>query len=289
MKSVAIRAGGLAGAILLIVLSGAFTVRAAERISDHIDATWFRTTTLDTIDHYLASAPTPNGFFQTTLDRQWNPDVGHYNTVICQSRQIYIFSLAHRLTGNAKYLPAIQDGADFLLSGFYDDPGSGGYGGWFYMVNPDGSVHRDEKISYGQAHTCYALARAYRQTGNADYLAGAYEAWSVLDTHFKDAYGGYPWETERDFTVVSRGNGLNQMMHIFEAAMTLYDVTGSADMFNEAVRIGDFITQTMYRDQPGHPGKGYIPDAYYDNWTAKTSGDGDFHSVLLRYGSAIPH
>jgi len=276
VKFAAIRAAGLAGAILLVAVSGASLAQAADRISDHIDASWFRATTLDTIDHYLDSAQTANGFFQTTLDRQWNPDVGHYNTVISQCRQVYIFSLAHRLTGDAKYLPAIQNGANFLLSGFYDNPRSGGYGGWFYMVNPDGSVHNDKKISYGQAHTCYALAEAYSQTGNADYLAGANEAWSVLNNNMMDAYGGYPWETERDFTVSSRGNGLNQMMHIFEAAMTLYEVTAGADMFDEAVRIGDFITQTMYRDQLGHAGKGYIPDVYYDNWTAKTSDDGGY-------------
>ena len=41
---------------------------------EHIDRAWFRRSLVeDNLAHWLAAAPAPNGFFRTTLDRQWRP------------------------------------------------------------------------------------------------------------------------------------------------------------------------------------------------------------------------
>ena len=52
-------------------------------VRKHVDPVWFRQSLVeDNLAHWLAAAPTPNGFFQVSLDRQWKPYAKQVGTLV---------------------------------------------------------------------------------------------------------------------------------------------------------------------------------------------------------------
>ena len=225
---------------------------------EHIDRAWFRRSLVeDNLAHWLAAAPAPNGFFRTTLDRQWRPAATQTATLVSQSRMLYVLSVGYEVTGRDEYLQAVRKGAEFLLAHFSDR----GHGGFFWSVAPEGRVLEKHKSSYGHAFAIFGLAHAYRVTGERRFAEAALRCWDDVKAHLRYPSGGIKPQTTRDFSQVRGTNTQNPMMHLFEALLALHDATGSRQVFDDAGELAGFIYERLY-DREG----GFLPERYTEQW-----------------------
>jgi mannose/cellobiose epimerase-like protein (N-acyl-D-glucosamine 2-epimerase family) len=238
-----------------------------------------------------------DGLFRANLDQQFQPVVNTYTndmTVIAQSRAVYINVEAYRsapVTDRARFLNAVQRGADYLL-GKSVDPNTynGKPGGLWWGLQPDGvsppthttpigGTQPRYKDAYGQVQSLFALAQAYSITGDVDHLNGAFKQLDVWYGQFADAANGpgafLPTANE-NYTQRIGNRNLDYMTHAFEALLTLNQVTPASDprkagLSAQITNIGNFITARMYRDAAGSTTMGYLPWWYDAQWSPSTT------------------
>lgn len=227
-------------------------------IEKHIDAEWFRRSFVeDNAAHWLAAAPTENGFFRTSLDRQWRPAKKQMATLVSQSRLLFVFAAGYDATGDPAYLEAARKGAAFLVDNFRDEE----FGGWFWSVSPEGKLLDENKNSYGHAFVIFGLSHAGRVTGEKRFAEAALSCWADMKKHLAWPGGGIKPATNRDFSEVRGGNTQNPMMHLFEALLALHDATGSQQVYDDALGLADFIFGRLFQ-----AGGGYLPERYDAEW-----------------------
>src|SRR5215210_4965535 len=91
-----------------------------------VDLGWFKTHLLDEILPKWLLSVTDQGLFLSHFDRKWQPLHRNYGTLVSQCRLLYNFSQGYALTGDQRYLDAVEGGAHFLLEHFRDQK----HGGW---------------------------------------------------------------------------------------------------------------------------------------------------------------
>lgn len=266
--------------LALFLLPIVITAQTAEEPVPLVDAASYRQTFIDTIDLWNGGldgssgmgtyAPDFNGFFHVTLDRRWQPMPQQFSTSVAQSRAIYINVEAYRAAGpdeGARFLKAVHDGVDGLMTFFHDPE----YGGFYWEMQPNGQPRDDQKHGYGNVHPLFALAHAYAVTDNPDHLAAALDQLAIIKTHFLDPdYPGalLPGRT-RDFSEVVGQNNIEAFTHFFEALLVLHDVTSGtqqAEIDELIVLHGDFLAQHLYHDQAGYTDRGYVAYNYDREW-----------------------
>ena len=225
-----------------------------------IDAPWHRQQLLGGIlSHWLAVSPTGNGYMAPAFTRDWRPIAKPQTSLILQSRNIYAFASGYEASGDPRYLDATRRGADFLLRYFHDPV----YGGWYQSVAADGQVVGDAKESYGHAFAILGLAHAYRATHDERYREAALETWRVMRAKLRDRLGGFRRSAPRNFDPGETVRTQNPVMHLFEALLALYEATGSEEAMAGALGVGDFVLNTLLRQQGG---AAHIEEWYDENW-----------------------
>ena len=164
------------------------------------DLLWFRRHLLDQIlPHWLDSAASDSGFFHPQLNREWRPIGKDVATLVSQCRLIFNFSIGYQLTGEERYLRAVERGIEFLSKSFHDRE----QGGWFFSCDSEGKELEDAKSGYGHAFVIFALASAARATGSAGYRQDAAAAWEIVRDRMTDRFGGVAMEMSRETTISS--------------------------------------------------------------------------------------
>jgi mannobiose 2-epimerase len=116
--------------------------------------------------------------------------------LILNARILWTFSAAYRYTHNAEDRDLARRAFDYLLKHFLDRK----HGGFFWRLNPDGSVLDDKKKIYGQAFCIYALTEYFRTFDSAESLNQAVTLFDFLEAHAHDGqHGGYIETTLRDW------------------------------------------------------------------------------------------
>ena len=212
-----------------------------------------------------------DGFFHVNLDRQWRQTRLRFSSTVAQSRAIYMNVEAYRAADDAdkpRFLAAINAGVGVLLNDFLDPQ----YGGFFWEVSPNGVVVDPMKQGYGNVHPVMALAQAYAVTQNPEYLNAALTQLDLINEKFLDpAYDcAYLPGFSRDFSQVIGVNNVDTFTHLFESLLTLYDVTDGARhdaIAQEIDTCGNFLINTLYRDQEGFTDRGYVAYNYDEQWS----------------------
>lgn len=273
--------------ILCVLLLSARGMSAAEPgsydtydQSAFLDADWYRENLVDSADLWNggldgdsgmgAYRENFNGFFHVNLDRRWRQLPLISSTTVAQSRAIYMNVEAYRAAGEAngeRFLQAVTQGVAFLLSEFRDRQ----FGGFTWAVSRRGIIDDSMKHGYGNVHPIFALTQAYSVTENPEHLAAALEQLQVFRERFLDpAYDcaihpGF----SRNFSQIIGVNNIDVFTHFFEALLALHDVTDGAqqdDIDSLIVRCGDFLVNTLYRDQEGYTDRGYVAYNYDETW-----------------------
>jgi mannobiose 2-epimerase len=102
------------------------------------------------------------GGYLCSLDELGNRIGPGEKHIVTMCRQIYTFSLGHRLTGNQTWLDHAAQGVDFFLKHFLDET----HGGFVRSTDRQGVVTNRTKYPYGEYFAIYALAEYYRASGD---------------------------------------------------------------------------------------------------------------------------
>ncbi len=243
----------------------ALTFSGRERFASaplKIDAQWHRKALVDGhLAHWLAVAPSENGFLHSNVTRNWQPREQPSTNLVTQSRLIYVLLSGYEVTGDRRYLDAARNGTEFLLQ-FFADPL---YGGFFDTVDSQGSVVADHKSSYGNAFAIFALAHAYRVIKDPRYRDAATSGWQAVSLGLRDEEGGLFLDSSRDFgRKAPQARTQNHMMHMFEALLALHEATGDAEALAGARGIAKFVLDKLLRNGPD--GTSYVPEWYTEKW-----------------------
>ena len=210
----------------------------------------------DILPRWLDAAVTAEGLFRNRLDRQWRPVGEPVATAVAQTRLLYNFATGVDLTGDERYLDAVDRGARFLIEKFRDPE----HGGWFHSVGPGGAVVDDHKNAYNFAFVLFGLAHAARVTGDDAFKAGMLETWDLLDTRFRDGHGGFMRHLSRDFTPNEDRRTQNPTMHLFEALLAAGEVEPA--MLDEARTLGKFVLNRLVH----WDGQPCLPELFDLDW-----------------------
>jgi mannose-6-phosphate isomerase len=227
-------------------------------IPERIDAAWFRTFLLeDLLPHWLTGAVTDEGLFLPQLDRRWQPCGERFGGLVSQTRLLYNFAVGYDLTGDQRYLDAVDAGARFLVERFRDPE----HGGFYSEVLPGGAVRNSDKDSYGHAFAIFGLAHAYRVTRVDAFKAALIETWEILTDRFADTHGGMVRRMSRDFRPMDDRRSQNPLMHLFEALLAAGETVPA--MYRNAERLAEFVIGRLVKTEDGRV---RLPEWYSLDW-----------------------
>ena len=134
------------------------------------------------------------GGFYGYVDKDLAVKKDAHKGCILNSRLLWTFSTAYRVTNDEKYL-SFADHAYEFLDAFWDREN----GGVFWSVTNDGKPLDLTKHTYCQAFAIYGLSAYYRATGKQDALKKAMSLFDVIEEKCSDE-GGYGEAYKCDFS-----------------------------------------------------------------------------------------
>jgi mannose/cellobiose epimerase-like protein (N-acyl-D-glucosamine 2-epimerase family) len=189
-------------------------------------------------DFFQYRAVNPNGGF-FDLDDQGDPLGGANPTrgIHASARMVHCFSIGY-LLGRPGAGDIIDHGMRYLWEHHRDSQ----HGGYFWQVNDDGPVD-PAKQGYGHAFVLLAASSA-KAVGHpiADEMLA--DITDVLNTKFwEPRHGAIAEEFQRDWSPIDGGRyrGQNSNMHLTEALMAAYEVTGDRGFLDKAQSIAEKV------------------------------------------------
>ncbi len=173
------------------------------------------------------------------------------------ARQIYAFSMAHRQGWDGPAEALIDHGIRFIA-----ERGRTARGGWVRAFNPDGSVLDPVEDAYDHAFVLLAMAHAHA-SGHPQALALGEETFAFLEEHLED-------RRLRGFLETADGEEMrrsNPHMHLLEAFLAWYDVTGDRSHLRHAARIIDLFRSHLFDPESWTLGE------FFDNDWNPAAGD----------------
>lgn len=197
------------------------------------------------------------------------------------ARLVHCFSVAH-LLGRPGASEIASHGIAALEGPFLDPK----HGGWFASIAPDGSVVDDTKDAYAHAFVILAASSAM-QAGVAGAEALLSRALQVLNDHFwQEDEGAVVNAFTRNWTLVEPGyRGQNANMHLTEALMAAFEVTGDEQHRRRAERIA-----TKLIDQHARAWRWRVPEHFDGAWQVLKDYNADKPTDPFRpYGALVGH
>ena len=235
-------------------------------LPDDFDLEWFRHHLLnDILPNWLNNAQTGNGLFFSQFGRKWEKRDKDVCTLVSQSRLLYNFSVGYRLTGEAEYLKAVNQGADALVRYFQDTEHSG----WVWSCKLSGETLDSYKDLYGHAFVIFGLSHAAQVTDREDLKREALGTWDVIRSRFRDAHGGFAGRLTRSFDPTPHTPSQNPIMHLFEALFALAALDESGHVRQGGEEVADFVLYRLIRKSDG-----ILPEVYDAEWRELSAENG---------------
>ncbi len=172
------------------------------------------------------------------------------------ARMVHCFSIGH-LLGRPGCGDIVDHGMTYLWNRHRDSD----HGGYFWQVNDAGPVDAT-KQGYGHAFVLLAASSA-KIVGHplADRMLA--DITDVLETRFwEEKHGAIAEEFNRDWSPIDTYRGQNSNMHLTEALMAAYEVTGDNNYLNKAERIADLVIRRRAGELDFR-----VPEHFDENWT----------------------
>ena len=204
------------------------------------------------------SVDTQYGGYITSFDENGKFDGNGIKNIVTQSRMVWGFSYLldfAKEEDKARMNEAARQGAAYLMDQFWDKE----YGGFYWLLNRDGSIADPSKLTYGEGFGVYALAQYYLTYGDKKALEVAEKAFDLIQKYSTDTYrGGYYENVERDWSLSPAGayagdrKSLDIHMHLLEAWTTLYQATGKEIHKRKLQESWDIIKTYMINKDDGY-------------------------------------
>jgi len=232
-----------------VIISGSWRKRVKHWLFDETLPLW---STMG-VDHV-------HGGFHEALSFDGRP-LGKPKRMRTMARQIYAFAVAKERgwTGPADKL--IDHGISFIARYGRTDRG-----GWVRALQPDGSVSDPVEDAYDHSCVLLALAHAHR-CGHPEALRLAEETLHFIDTHLEDASLSGFLETP-GWTGVRYSN---PHMHMLEAFLAWYNVTGERTYLRRAARVIDLFRCHFFDEESWTLGERFDSD-----WQPLPGNDGQW-------------
>jgi mannobiose 2-epimerase len=198
------------------------------------------------------------GGYITSFDDKGQYDGNGVKNIVTQSRMVWGFSNLlpfGRKEDQPKMIAAAREGAHFLVDKFWDKE----YGGFYWLLNRDGSVKDPAKLTYGEGFAIYALAEYYLMSGDDWALDYACKGFDYLQKYAADTrFGGYYENIDRDWKVSPSGayagerKSLDIHMHLLEAFTTLYKASKQEIHGRKLREVYDIILNHMVNCEKGY-------------------------------------
>ncbi|KAI7257695.1 hypothetical protein KC345_g10730 [Hortaea werneckii] len=178
-----------------------------------------------------------HGGFVGEIGNQMNIIEGAGKSLVLNARILWTFANAYRMYGNAEYLTMAERAHTYLLQYFADAE----YGGYYWMVDAQGTPSERKKQIYGQAFAIYALSEFHHATGRQDVLEQAVELFRLVEQYGYDPlYKGYiealseQWQMTENLSLSSKDmnekKSMNTHLHVLEGYTGLYRVWKSEEL-----------------------------------------------------------
>lgn len=188
------------------------------------------------------SIDTELGGYITHLRR----DGSRYDTIkttAMQSRMMYAFAAAYRLSGERNYLELARHGLQFMTDGLWDSA----YGGWPDSTNRHGAPLDAEKRTFTESYAIIGLAEYYAATKDTSALELAQRTFELAKHFLHDKEcGGYFLRCAPDWSLLSTRKTICSQLDMLFALVSLYRPTGDHRYVRDAVELAHVILEHMY-------------------------------------------
>ncbi|MDX2276289.1 MAG: AGE family epimerase/isomerase [Hyphomonadaceae bacterium] len=197
------------------------------------------------------------GGFHGAIGADNNAVEGADKAVVLNTRLLWFFSEAARLTSDPEITKLANRAADYVIEHFLDAK----QGGLFWMADAAGQPIDRRKQAYAQAFGVYAFAAHYAATQQERSIDIAQKLFETLETRFLDR-DGY-WEardaafgslddvrlSERDLNAPLT---MNTHLHALEAYARLYAVRPTAAVAEALARTIRILMRRVFDAESGH-------------------------------------
>ena len=202
-----------------------------------------------------------DGMFAERLSLEGEPQTSLSRRLRVQARQIYAFSTIGRLGWDGPWQAVTQRAMSVML-----ETGLNPNGLFVHMYGPDGSVTNRSADLYDHAFGLFALAHAARAQNKPEYLTRAAHIRDIMLQTWWRKEGGF-WEGELTLCPPYRQN---PHMHMFEAAIIHFELTGDQAWRDLADRLYDLFVSRFFEADSG------AVTEYFDrDWNRLPPGEGD--------------
>lgn len=181
---------------------------------------------------------------------------------ILNSRILWAFSAAYRLTRDERYLEFATRTKREIIDKFYDKE----YGGIYWSLNADGTPLDTKKQFYAIGFAIYGLSEYARATADKEALEYAIRLFHDIEAHSRDREkGGYIEAATRDWMPIAdmrlsekdanAAKTMNTHLHIIEPYTNLLRVWDDGELREATKSLLDiFLSRIMAPGQRGHMG-----------------------------------
>jgi len=215
-----------------------------------------------------------NGGFLGSRDHLNQPVTGHPKGLILNARILWAFSAAYAYKKDEVYRQTAERAYRYLLSQFKDPD----YPGYFWSLNPDGSLHNGKKQTYAQAFVMYGMSEYAAATGSEQALNEALSLFNLIEEMaFDPVRNGYleafsrEWNDIGDLRLsdidMNEKKTMNTHLHVIEAYSRLYRLHKDERLKQSIENLLGIFSEHFINNETHH-----LNLFFDDYWTLK-SGD----------------
>ena len=222
-----------------------------------------------------------NGGFVGKIDEHNVPDVQAPKGSVLNSRILWAFSAAYKVTGNLAHLSTATTAFNYILGHFVDKE----YGGVYWSVTASGQPLDTKKQIYALAFAVYGCSAYYEASGDDTAKATAIELYNTIEKYsFDKVNTGYleaftnNWQPIADLRLSDKDANekktMNTHLHVLEAYTALYKIWPNERLKEQLIRLIDNFTQHIIDKKNGH-----LNLFFDENWASR--------STIISYGHDI--